>query len=126
MDLKLITSSQVSQLLDPRYYSQEVVKAKVNPFEHLKLTDQFNVSAKVIIGILTESKLVTKEQMEVIMAYSTIPLMESPDEESLQKELEEERAKLSIKVKEEEQVREGESFNSTYLESDKLILWKDN
>jgi hypothetical protein len=60
------------------------------------------------------------------MAYSTIPLMESPDEESLQKELEEERAKLSIKVKEEEQVREGESFNSTYLESDKLILWKDN
>lgn len=38
-ELKLITSHQVSQLLDPRYYSPEIAKAKVNPFEHLKLTD---------------------------------------------------------------------------------------
>lgn len=30
------------------------------------------------------------------MAYSTIPLMESPDEDSLAKELDQERSKLKV------------------------------
>ena len=61
--------------------------------------------------------------MELIMAYSTIPLMESPDEESLQKDLEDQRAKLEIKP--DPQVKENSaSLNSKYLEeSDKVILW---
>jgi hypothetical protein len=57
------------------------------------------------------------------MAYSTIPLMESPDEDSLMKELDQERGKL--KVQEDPKIKASdEGINSVYLEnSDKVILY---